>query len=150
MKSICWQINLQKHFGGGEVYTAFVSRALRRRGWQVHTLVAEDARFAALCEQHGVTFVGPPAAVILRMGLKSPAKAAMRAAGLPVVPGSDGPLPDAASCCFLPRSPNCARANMLDRLGTRATRSSSMKVVGLSTRFSFSKGYAPSTYLRRR
>ena len=45
MNSICWQINLQKHFGGGEVYTAFVSRALRRRGWQVHTLVAEDARF---------------------------------------------------------------------------------------------------------
>ncbi len=58
-------------------------------GWG---FLAENPRFAALCEQNGLTFVGPSAAVMQRMGLKSPAKAAMRAAGLAVIPGSDGLL----------------------------------------------------------
>ncbi len=58
-------------------------------GWG---FLAENARFAALCEQHGVTFVGPSARVLRLMGLKMPAKTAMRAAGLPVIPGSDGLL----------------------------------------------------------
>ena len=61
-------------------------------GWG---FLAENPRFAALCEQHGVTFVGPPASVMRRMGLKSPAKQAMRAAGLDVLPGSEGLLADA-------------------------------------------------------
>ena len=67
-------------------------------GWG---FLAENPRFAALCEQHGVTFVGPSAGVMRRMALKSPAKAAMRAAGLPVLPGSDGLLasPDEAAAC---------------------------------------------------
>jgi acetyl-CoA carboxylase biotin carboxylase subunit len=67
-------------------------------GWG---FLAENARFAALCEQHGVTFVGPPAAVMRRMGLKSPAKEAMRAAGLDVLPGSRGLVADAdeAAAC---------------------------------------------------
>ena len=60
-------------------------------GWG---FLAENAQFAALCAQHGVTFVGPKPELMARMGLKSPAKAAMKAAGLPVIPGSDGPLPD--------------------------------------------------------
>ena len=54
-------------------------------GWG---FLAEDARFAALCKQHGVTFIGPRPSVMERMGRKAPAKAAMRAAGLPVIPGS--------------------------------------------------------------
>jgi acetyl-CoA carboxylase biotin carboxylase subunit len=58
-------------------------------GWG---FLAENARFAALCEQHGVTFVGPSARVLRLMGLKMPAKQSMRAAGLPVIPGSDGLL----------------------------------------------------------
>ena len=45
MNKVCWQINLQKHFGGGEVYTAFLARALRARGWEVHTVTAGDAGF---------------------------------------------------------------------------------------------------------
>jgi acetyl-CoA carboxylase biotin carboxylase subunit len=61
-------------------------------GWG---FLAENAGFAALCRSHGVTFVGPAPELMARMGLKSPAKAAMRAAGLPVIPGSDGPLVDA-------------------------------------------------------
>ncbi|MDZ4771821.1 MAG: acetyl-CoA carboxylase biotin carboxylase subunit [Planctomycetota bacterium] len=60
-------------------------------GWG---FLAENARFAALCEQHGITFIGPSPRVMEMMGLKSPAKAAMRAAGLPVIPGSNGLLAD--------------------------------------------------------
>ncbi|MFT5287518.1 MAG: acetyl-CoA carboxylase biotin carboxylase subunit [Planctomycetota bacterium] len=60
-------------------------------GWG---FLAEDPRFAALCNQHGVTFVGPSPAVIARMGLKSPAKEAVRGVGLPVIPGSVGTLDD--------------------------------------------------------
>jgi acetyl-CoA carboxylase biotin carboxylase subunit len=63
-------------------------------GWG---FLAEDPRFAALCEQHGVTFVGPPPGVIERMGRKSPARRAAASVGLAPVPGSDGPLPDADS-----------------------------------------------------
>ena len=61
-------------------------------GWG---FLAEDPRFAALCEQHGVSFVGAPAAVMERMALKWPAKRAMRAAGLEPIPGSEGLLADA-------------------------------------------------------
>jgi acetyl-CoA carboxylase biotin carboxylase subunit len=60
-------------------------------GWG---FLAENPRFAALCEQHGLAFVGPSAAVMRTMGLKLPAKAAMRAAGLSVIPGSEGLLRD--------------------------------------------------------
>jgi acetyl-CoA carboxylase, biotin carboxylase subunit len=60
-------------------------------GWG---FLAENPRLAALCRQHGITFVGPSASLLEKMGVKSPAKAAMRAAGLPVVPGSDGPVAD--------------------------------------------------------
>ncbi len=67
-------------------------------GWG---FLAESPRFAALCRQHGVTFIGPEADVMRLMGVKSPAKAAMKRAGLPVIPGSDGPLADAdaAAAC---------------------------------------------------
>jgi acetyl-CoA carboxylase biotin carboxylase subunit len=67
-------------------------------GWG---FLAENPRFAALCAQHGVAFVGPRPAVMELMGAKTPAKRAMRAAGLELIPGSDGPLPDveAARAC---------------------------------------------------
>jgi acetyl-CoA carboxylase biotin carboxylase subunit len=61
-------------------------------GWG---FLAENARFAALCAQHGVIFIGPSPAAMERMGGKLSARAAARAAGLPVVPGSDGALADA-------------------------------------------------------
>lgn len=61
-------------------------------GWG---FLAENARFAALCEQHGLTFVGPSAQTMEMMGLKWPAKVAMRKAGLDLTPGSDGLLDDA-------------------------------------------------------
>ncbi len=49
--------------------------------------LSENARFAARCEQQGITFVGPGAGAIRRMGDKLEAKRTMAAAGLPVVPG---------------------------------------------------------------
>lgn len=60
-------------------------------GWG---FLAEDPLFASLCEAHGVTFIGPPAAVMAKLGRKTPAKAAMAAAGLKLIPGSDGVLLD--------------------------------------------------------
>ena len=62
-------------------------------GWG---FLSENPLLATLCASHGVTFVGPPAHVMELMGGKSPAKRAMRAAGLAVIPGSDGPLASAA------------------------------------------------------
>ncbi|MEM7433893.1 MAG: biotin carboxylase N-terminal domain-containing protein [Myxococcota bacterium] len=58
-------------------------------GWG---FLSEDPLFAALCEAHGVTFIGPPASVMQRLGRKTPAKHAMDAAGLKLIPGSDGVL----------------------------------------------------------
>jgi acetyl-CoA carboxylase biotin carboxylase subunit len=52
--------------------------------------LAENASFAEICQDHGITFVGPSPDSIIRMGNKSIAKETMRAAGVPVVPGSDG------------------------------------------------------------
>jgi acetyl-CoA carboxylase, biotin carboxylase subunit len=54
-------------------------------GWG---FLAENPRFAALAAQHGMTFVGPPASVMARLGTKLPAKAAFNAAGLQGIPGS--------------------------------------------------------------
>ena len=54
--------------------------------------LSENWRFARACEETDLVFVGPPSAVIRKMGDKVEAKRAMAAAGVPVVPGSDGPL----------------------------------------------------------
>jgi acetyl-CoA carboxylase biotin carboxylase subunit len=61
-------------------------------GWG---FLSENPVFAALCETHGVTFIGPPAHVMQLMGKKTPAKRAMAQAGLHLIPGSDGVLKDA-------------------------------------------------------
>jgi acetyl-CoA carboxylase, biotin carboxylase subunit len=62
-------------------------------GWG---FLAEDPLFAAICAQHGLTFVGPSPRVMETLGRKVAAKAAMREAGLPVIPGSAGILADVA------------------------------------------------------
>jgi acetyl-CoA carboxylase biotin carboxylase subunit len=56
-------------------------------GWG---FLAENALFARLCEQQKTTFIGPPPDVISLMGDKAKAKETMKAAGLPLIPGSDG------------------------------------------------------------
>jgi len=52
--------------------------------------LAENADFAEICEQCNITFIGPSADAINRMGDKSVAKQTMKEANVPVVPGSDG------------------------------------------------------------
>ncbi|NLY51698.1 MAG: acetyl-CoA carboxylase biotin carboxylase subunit [Firmicutes bacterium] len=54
--------------------------------------LAERARFAEICEDHGIEFIGPKPSTIESMGDKAAAKKAMEAAGVPVIPGSDGPV----------------------------------------------------------
>jgi len=51
--------------------------------------MAENAEFAEMCRSIGITFIGPAADQIRLMGDKARAKETMRAAGVPVVPGSD-------------------------------------------------------------
>ena len=54
--------------------------------------LSENPELAAACARRGITFIGPTAEVIQRMGDKTEARNAMKAAGLPVTPGSDGNL----------------------------------------------------------
>jgi acetyl-CoA carboxylase biotin carboxylase subunit len=56
--------------------------------------LSENASFVARVEEAGLTFIGPSAACIRTMGDKVAAKRAMRAAGVPCVPGPDSALPD--------------------------------------------------------
>ncbi len=51
--------------------------------------LSENAEFAAACERRGLTFIGPSAEVIRRMGDKTEARKAMIRAGVPVTPGTD-------------------------------------------------------------
>ncbi|MEM0961545.1 MAG: acetyl-CoA carboxylase biotin carboxylase subunit [Bacteroidota bacterium] len=56
--------------------------------------LSENAEFARVCDDHDLTFIGPTPETISKMGDKSVAKATMREAGVPVVPGSDGAVAD--------------------------------------------------------
>jgi len=58
--------------------------------------LSENANFAEMVEEHGFTFIGPSADHIRLMGDKIAAKVAIIAAGIPVVPGSEGAIRDAA------------------------------------------------------
>jgi len=51
-------------------------------------LLSENARFAALCGECGIKFIGPSAEVLARMGDKNEARRTMMEAGVPVIPGS--------------------------------------------------------------
>jgi len=61
--------------------------------------LAENADFAEQVQKSGFTFIGPDADVIRLMGDKVSAIEAMKKAGVPTVPGSDGPLPDDREQC---------------------------------------------------
>ena len=54
--------------------------------------LSENARFAELCEKCNITFIGPSADIINKMGNKSEARKTMMEAGVPVVPGGKEPV----------------------------------------------------------
>jgi acetyl-CoA/propionyl-CoA carboxylase biotin carboxyl carrier protein len=54
--------------------------------------LAENAAFAQACEDAGITFIGPSAAAIDAMGSKTRARELMKAAGVPIVPGTTDPV----------------------------------------------------------
>lgn len=54
--------------------------------------LSENAKFASICEEYDIKFIGASARMIDQMGDKASAKATMKSAGVPVVPGSDGLL----------------------------------------------------------
>ena len=57
--------------------------------------LAENAPFAEICGNCNITFIGPSATCIQNMGDKAIARDTMKAAGVPITPGSEGVLPDA-------------------------------------------------------
>ncbi|MBN96968.1 MAG: acetyl-CoA carboxylase biotin carboxylase subunit [Flavobacteriaceae bacterium] len=60
--------------------------------------LSENARFSKICEEHGIKFIGASPEMIDRMGDKANAKATMKAAGVPCVPGSDGIIETFSEC----------------------------------------------------
>ncbi len=71
---------------------AILSVAIASKAEAIHPgygFLAENAAFAALCEQHDIAFIGPRAEVIATMGNKDAARKTMQKAGVPVIPGSD-------------------------------------------------------------
>jgi len=60
--------------------------------------LSENAKFSKICDEHGIKFIGASADMIGKMGDKSNAKATMKAAGVPCVPGSDGIIENFEDC----------------------------------------------------
>ncbi|RPE71841.1 acetyl-CoA carboxylase biotin carboxylase subunit [Pacificibacter maritimus] len=59
--------------------------------------LSENAAFVQIVEDHGLTFIGPSAEHIRQMGDKITAKETAQRLGIPIVPGSDGGVPDVAA-----------------------------------------------------
>ena len=66
--------------------------------------LAENADFASACKKAGVTFIGPPVDAIERMGNKLLARETMKNAGVPMVPGSEGAVSEAAEAAKIAKS----------------------------------------------
>ena len=66
--------------------------------------LSENPEFADLCAKCDLCFIGPPGDVIRQMGSKAAARTLMRQSGVPVVPGSVGPVADAAQAAAAPKA----------------------------------------------
>ncbi|HEY9696670.1 MAG TPA: acetyl-CoA carboxylase biotin carboxylase subunit [Trichocoleus sp.] len=74
-----------------------IAAALTRNATAIHPgygFLAENARFAEICADHQIAFIGPSPEAMRSMGDKSTAKETMQRIGVPTVPGSDGLLMD--------------------------------------------------------
>jgi len=83
-----------------------IAAALTHNASAIHPgygFLAENARFAEICADHQIAFIGPTPEAILAMGDKSTAKKTMQKTGVPTVPGSQGLLTDMAEAEELAR-----------------------------------------------
>jgi acetyl-CoA carboxylase, biotin carboxylase subunit len=74
-----------------------IAAALTRNATAIHPgygFLAENARFAEICADHKIAFIGPSPDSMRSMGDKSTAKETMQRIGVPTVPGSDGLIAD--------------------------------------------------------
>ena len=72
--------------------TAILSAAIVTGAEAIHPgygLLSENPKFAALCQECNLVFIGPDASILSLMGDKGQARKTMRDAGVPVIPGSD-------------------------------------------------------------
>jgi len=78
---------------------AIISAALISGAQAIHPgygFLSENADFSEVCREHGLVFIGPPPEVLARFHDKSATRLAMKKIGMPVVPGSDGPVRSAS------------------------------------------------------
>ncbi len=83
-----------------------IAAALTTNATAIHPgygFLAENARFAEICADHHIAFIGPTPAAMLAMGDKSTAKKTMQKAGVPTLPGSDGLLTSEAEAKAIAR-----------------------------------------------
>ncbi|MGJ3244772.1 MAG: acetyl-CoA carboxylase biotin carboxylase subunit [Elainellaceae cyanobacterium] len=83
-----------------------IAAALTRNATAIHPgygFLAENARFAEICADHEITFIGPTPAAMQSMGDKSTARETMNRIGVPTVPGSDGLLTDEPTAMAIAR-----------------------------------------------
>ena len=83
-----------------------ISAALTRNAAAIHPgygFLAENARFAEICADHNIAFIGPTPEAIRSMGDKSTAKETMQRVGVPTVPGSDGLVTDEKEAILIAR-----------------------------------------------
>ena len=72
--------------------SAVISAAIASKAEAIHPgygFLSENPKFASLCAENGVVFIGPDAETISKMGDKDMARKTMRDAGVPVIPGCD-------------------------------------------------------------
>ena len=83
-----------------------ISAALATGAAAIHPgygFLSENSEFVRRCQENGITFIGPEADVIDKMGNKSHARKTMMEAGVPVVPGTKEPVYDAETGIILAR-----------------------------------------------
>ncbi|MBM4434707.1 MAG: acetyl-CoA carboxylase biotin carboxylase subunit [Chloroflexi bacterium] len=74
---------------------AIISAALISGAQAIHPgygFLSENADFSEVCREHGLVFIGPPPEVLAKFHDKAATRALMKQYGLPIVPGSDGPV----------------------------------------------------------
>ncbi|MDD2877479.1 MAG: acetyl-CoA carboxylase biotin carboxylase subunit [Acidiphilium sp.] len=89
---------------------AILSAALITGAEAIHPgygFLSENADFAEMVEAHGLTFIGPSPTHIRMMGDKITAKSTMAALGVPLVPGSDGEVPDVEAALAVAKQIGC-------------------------------------------